>query len=167
MPKTIEYQALFLIIILGFFNSPLLAKRLDGNIIQPTKPLPIIQVSSLPDYTIFIGGAGFNGKYKENKKDKQFTHNLISTYDQILSSNDYHTVKNSARFMGILRNSIYTIKFGHVQVPCEKLNKFKHRALRKSAAEVYNQYKDANGIDINGNQTTEPLNLAGSSYGSV
>lgn len=118
------------------------------------------------DNVILVGGAAFNGKKKRKKAKCDFTQNMIFTFqDSIFEEGDFHVAKNSKRFLGIIRNSIYTIKFGNAQV--DKLKKRKHKALRKTINElgcVYpNNVGDAPGFE----PPVEPLNLIGSSYGSV
>ena len=111
----------------------------------------------------------FNGKPKTKKKNKEFTHNLIFKLKAIFSlankEQSYKTSKKSKRFMGIIRNSIYSMKFGHTPIERGKLNKKgKHKALRKTIAEINDAYSIESGNSLN---SSIPLNLVGSSYGST
>lgn len=113
--------------------------------------------------TLFIGGGAFNGKEKPQKANKNFTQNLIQNLKVGLAPPErYRTSKRSKRFLGIIRNSIYSLKFGAASVPAHRLSrKNKHKALRKTITESYL----FSNFCVSSNPPT--LNIIGSSYGSV
>lgn len=117
-----------------------------------------------PTATIFIPGGSYNGKEKFQKRNVSFTHNLLYRLHRLFTNTNtrYRTSKKSRRFLGIIRNSIYSLKYGNAVVPLDRMKKGKHRAFGKTLTETTlftNISCDA--------AAHEPLNLVGSSYGSI
>ncbi len=135
--------------------------KINSEFVQNTQNLWVI--SDGIENTIFVGGAGFRGKFNEERADSFFTHNLIMRHLNIFDGHEgYHTSRKSKKFLGFLFNSTWSIKFGRDSI--KNFKRRKHRALRRTCLEIIDEYKAAR--ESHPDQTI-PLNLVGSSYGSV
>ncbi|MCW5921695.1 MAG: RHS repeat-associated core domain-containing protein [Saprospiraceae bacterium] len=124
---------------------------------------PMVFIDPDGRLTIFVGGAAFGGRIKPNKINDDFTQNLIAQFRGILGDDDFHVARGSKRFLGMVSNSVWSIRHGDKIIK----NVARHKALNRTINEITDRYQDAGGIDYQGKQTEEPLNLIGSSYGSV
>ncbi len=118
--------------------------------------------SLIPQTTIFIGGASFKGKEKPKRKDDLFTQNIWYWFKTLFHGRGHFlTSKKSTRFLGIIRNSLYSLKFGNEPISPKQMKKNKQKGLRKVINEI-SEFYAKNGYGSNAN-----INLIGSSYGSV
>lgn len=138
------------------------AATVVDSLLPTPQAIPVAVAVNGQTATLFIGGAVFNGKEKPKQRNLNFTQNLIYRLNAFFSNNGrYRTVKKSKRFLGAIRNSIYSLKFGHAVLDTKKLGKKgKHRAMRKTITEIY----DFSGMCANDYRR---VNIIGSSYGSV